>query len=804
MGRGGSGVSRTPPSRAFESTPKTCCGFDLEFRLAAEIEQSSVAGHENVSMISFSGASAHGLYGNADSSADTIYGSSSQIHTQSGAVVEAGDLLVEATQEGISTFGFASAGSGKFGDDSSSSLNMAVPKREIEFNSDIVLLCRPDPELLIDQDSRIIEAVNVTVNGGLGQGDVITGPIISVDDITNEAGIGHARFVTNAVSGLYAPEGVVSGSGGTARARTTYDAITIANLSNKDLVINNIEPAKATVSPSVEIDSQKVTLAFNIAHDVAPTDIEIRNEGWSDIGLNGVIDNPLGTTHIINTDGSILNGADLLPGTGNAGIVRSNIITAEASGSIGTGSSRMNIELVNSFDPLAGENMPASLTADAGSNVFLDLTGRVRKPGVSDPIFEIDSIQAGGDIGLLLEAGLEDTGASGTAAGIIVTVNGSSGEYFNHFRPDSDPPQPYPLDPRIYADLSAATPFPGSTYNFKELVAGGNIAVAASHSDPADLIIHMTGITDLLGDGHIDALTNGSIELTERTGDMWIGTIMSTADDVKLTAAGSILDVDAMNGDSSYVKGNSITLSAGTGSIGTIANFLEIDSSYQAEGLVDAIAHDGAFIHEMQGDLNIGAVVSQYSDVLLVTLSGSMLDADDDGLADIQGANIDLVVSGGGIGTLSNDVEIYGAGVGQEQNTLQIDSAVPGVGRLFVDADGSVYLGEVSAALNVLEVTSEQGEVRLTVNDSAREHEDLNLIRSGQTQLGQTISYGIIAAPGAVAVWAGDDVNLPENTLIVSDTSILARGDSQATDPDTEGTTIDIRGELWAPNGILK
>jgi hypothetical protein len=39
-----------PPSRAFESATKTCCGFDHEFRPAAEVEQGFVAGHKNVSI----------------------------------------------------------------------------------------------------------------------------------------------------------------------------------------------------------------------------------------------------------------------------------------------------------------------------------------------------------------------------------------------------------------------------------------------------------------------------------------------------------------------------------------------------------------------------------------------------------------------------------------------------------------------------------------------------------------------------------------------------------------------------------
>ena len=46
-----------------------------------------------------------------------------------------------------------------------------------------------------------------------------------------------------------------------------------------------------------------------------------------------------------------------------------------------------------------------------------------------------------------------------------------------------------------------------------------------------------------------------------------------------------------------------------------------------------------------------------------------MLDDNDDSLANIQASDIDLLVTGGGIGATDNDLEIYGAGEDQIQNT---------------------------------------------------------------------------------------------------------------------------------------
>src|SRR5205085_5843758 len=143
-------------------------------------------------------------------------------------------------------------------------------------------------------------------------------------------------------------------------------------------------------------------------------------------------------------------------------------------------------------------------------------------------------------------------------------------------------------------------------------------------------------------------------------GDLRIGSIRSNAGDVSLTAAASLYDVAGGNGSTAWVTGNSVTLNAGTGAIGSLDNFLEIDSSHQADGLVSGVAHDSVYVRETAGDLRLGGLASQYGDMVLVTLGGAMLDGAGDAEAEIQARNIDLI-SSGGIGSATHAVDIYGA-----------------------------------------------------------------------------------------------------------------------------------------------
>ena len=91
----------------------------------------------------------------------------------------------------------------------------------------------------------------------------------------------------------------------------------------------------------------------------------------------------------------------------------------------------------------------------------------------------------------------------------------------------------------------------------EKAVVGVMEATADANPDPDDARVNVSGITDILGSGHIDVLTNGFITLEELAGDLRAGSITSTDDDVTLTAPASI--VDALDDTDADVSGVNIT-----------------------------------------------------------------------------------------------------------------------------------------------------------------------------------------------------------------------------------------------------
>ena len=59
----------------------------------------------------------------------------------------------------------------------------------------------------------------------------------------------------------------------------------------------------------------------------------------------------------------------------------------------------------------------------------------------------------------------------------------------------------------------------------------------------------------------------------------------------------------------------------------------------------------------------------------------------------------------------------------------------------------------------------------------------------------------MIDASGTVEIFAGDDVDIPQGTLLIAGTSALIQGDEASLDQDpTFGTTIEITGDVQATN----
>ena len=473
----------------------------------------------------------------------------------------------------------------------------------------------------------------------------------------------------------------------------------------------------------------------------------------------------------------------------------------------------------------------------AGGDIALDLKARLRAEAAVDTVTAtVDSLRAGGTIDLLLQDSVQEYGASASSGVRVTTLNETTipfpsvtrdKNFASFFRPDGGAAR--------FQDLGAfggtsATPR-DSVYDFRDLdtsgnrtVAGliagntnGNIIITARQPQPADIQISVIGITDILGSGHIDVLTNGSIVLSEHAGDMRVGDIHSTADDVTLTAPASI--VDALADTAADVTGVNITLTALGGRIGSAGNFLETDlldtvSGIARAGVLRADAQQDIFIEETTGDLRVHHVASAGGNATLVSRNGSILDGHDDidaaaadgRFRDADGRTRDAV----NVSALHIALDARGGGsIGLAGDDLDVDSRSGG--HLFAQAAQNVYITEADGALEVLAARALGGDLRLTVPDtSAIDTENLVLLASGLARVNEggdtVVSIGEIAAFATVALWIGDNVNTSAHSRIVAGSGISLRGDTRrvgktddvdaAEVDDGHGTQMDLRGTI--------
>jgi len=765
-----------------------------------------VASHADVDLQAVSWAHADGMFGGALAVAEVLYDSEDRVVAESGSTVTARALSVDVTQSITRFDRRAGALKEGFGEGEAKEKGDFLARRTIDWNGNLTFVIGP-AKLLVGADGVLVEAQNVTAT--------VAGGIVSVHDISNDgAGAPHATFDVStqgnvgSFEGLWAPIGEITGFGGIVSSGSCFQFIEIINQYEGDLVINNISVADPTNQPDISLNAESISLAFDVGNLAPSGDVEIaiRNQtgGIHNVLINGLIDNPIGTTIIENKHGAILS----YDGLGD--VIRSKVVQLTAATTIGSPVRRLEVELVRSARRKTG------LGAVAGGDIWLDIQGRLRDLNLGNNDFHGDRVEAVGNVDLLFQSTVQETQPlAGTPGGVRVSLNGgASSTYLRHFRPDEDPPGPAaPLDFRIFCDTSTAHPI-GGRFTF-ELIRGQDIIIHAADASVSGPRIDLTSNTDHGAAGHIDVLLNGHITLTEIRGDLRIATIHSTAGDVTLTVAdGDLYDVATVDGATPWVIGNAVTLNASKGGIGFVTNFLEIDSAAQAPGAVNALANESIYLVEVNGnmslggvtsrtddDTSLGGVVSKQNDVALKTLSGSILDGENNNRADVQGRNIDLIASGGGIGAETNDLEIYGGGVGQEENSFELIKPAPPTGQLYAIADGDIYVTEVSAAVNVLKMASDTGSVRIRTWDTARWSENVNLLVSGQAVTGEVVAQGSITAAGTATIVAGDDVNLPAGTLVQGGSAVAIRGDPVAGDGDEHiGTTIDIRGEVNAPS----
>ena len=281
----------------------------------------------------------------------------------------------------------ALAGGGRAGD------RDWVEDQDIRFSADVRILSGRTPELIVASNGTIALAVNngnnfppVPAPGSpCGIVPTVTATTVQVNDIKNP-GPGDVVFtmdVSNDADSKTMDIGdsaVVAGTG-TWTFRDSLAYVRLTNHSNLDLRVDNIDVLSSR-QPFVYLQPDStVTLEFNIAREVTPTLIDIRNLGTGDVLINGTINNPIGTTSIVNTGGSVLgtNRRDVTGSDGRQSLIRTNILlieTTAAGEDVGNAAQRINVDYVDGAGMPAPTVFAAGRVSGAGDAIFLGFENR--------------------------------------------------------------------------------------------------------------------------------------------------------------------------------------------------------------------------------------------------------------------------------------------------------------------------------------------------------------------------------------------------------------------------------------------
>ena len=581
----------------------------------------------------------------------------SQVDAAAGATIKTPALTVKALATFIEAIQDPSAGGGFIVGHHNNTSGHVTANRTIHWNADVVSLAGPSPLLIVDANGTVDPSSTIT--------PTISATQITVPDI-NDSDSGTITFVANQSFGFipgFSPEidnnksadGLIDGSSSTFSYQQTTNAIKILNYSTLDLVVNNIDVLNSsTANRNVDINiDNDGAFAFNVVHTFAPTLVDIENRsttGSPNIILQGLINNPIGTTKIINARGNVQS-------AGPQAIVLTNILDLDAepaNGQIGSSANAVNAELVQSEDTNQVER-PIQVTVLAGGSAYLNLTGFLRDPDFNlsqTPfIVPLSSIQAGGDIVATLQESDQDTASGAAPFGITVFENYTNvtTTVTNHFRPGTGGGSSGSIDPGFFDEGSAPI---DSTYSFADLTAGGNIDLTGAttvNGNPISQVITLTGFTNInpnpSATGQISASTNGNITLTETSGAMRVGTITSTAGNVALT----VPDNDPSGDDLLLGSGSSISASQGSVTL-QVADKLTVPvgSTIVAGSAVLIQGDYGKTAGNPGSIISISGRITAPSD----TINGGV-DNDVISLTNVTPGTVTTVNTGGGVNTVN-------------------------------------------------------------------------------------------------------------------------------------------------------
>ncbi|HUS95624.1 MAG TPA: hypothetical protein VMX97_02675, partial [Hyphomicrobiaceae bacterium] len=341
-------------------------------------------------------ADADGFAGTKSAEATTIQKSTTRITADDQTRLATRNLLVKADSDFLPliTADANTPGFVLFSSDSEDENRTFSQKREIDFSAKVSLLGAPSPELLIDENGKVLTKKNLTLNNDTVQvGDTYTGDIV-VDDILNNdpLAIGKVEFVipqvyydTASKPGGFTTTALIQGNPEFIFI-TGFERVNITSAADQNLYINDID----VINPMSQFTQNVIVNVANksaftpLIKDPVPgnTLINITNTGVREILFTGKVDSPFGTTRITN------NGGDILATNTNAEIISAQLYLDAASGQVG----------MNDV-PIKTQTGPDSLSGTAITDFFVFETGNL----------DVNTIVAGGTVDLRATGSIRDS-----------------------------------------------------------------------------------------------------------------------------------------------------------------------------------------------------------------------------------------------------------------------------------------------------------------------------------------------------------------------------------------------------------
>jgi len=422
-----------------------------------------------------------------------------------------------------------------------------------------------------------------------------------------------------------------------------------------------------------------------------------------------------------------------------------------------------------------------SINVNAGGSAFLQSTAQD---------LTIDQIKTGGFASLTAPGNIQ---SAGTSSPIIIGTGGDLTLVAGTGNIGTSPSSPLAIQVGGVLDVASAgqdvyLKQVGLDLNFDRIVAGGgvvNLAVPSgglyqqitnipviAQTFSFDVRDGVNGVgapleIQLSYPGTINGQAGGDINISSITGSLTVQKLYSTAGNVTLASAHSILDgIDRTQGDASPdISGQNINLTTGgtDGAIGSATDFLVIHLSASPVGKLSGTTNTNAYILQDTGDLTLGQLSALFGEVDLTAPHGSILSGS-------SGINLTTVrtylIADQNVGISAAPLLTSVAYIeGSAQNgTYDISNTGPAVVGGVTDNSIAVYAG-AGASIQThspLEISKDiialTGDINQTGNRSAGGGNDL-IVDAGVT---------INAEAGNVFLGGGDNVTITAGSMILA------------------------------------